>query len=1121
MEKVLRRKQETGNMERQGRRITNMFEDIQKDIDAARAAGKLPPLKTEGPSVGGWNEGAKAAGTQQSGVERPKKWDVGAPSGGWSGSAAKGSGIGGNSIGGGAIGGVRQTGGQSRGSGSSLPRWSGTANAAGTAVGGGAALPRWGSGTSAGSRSTGAGTQTIPGMGRPEVITGEVRLPGIGNQRPRDARQGGIGRGRNHAIQYYERDGESGAWRPVNGGSLERMPYRPDQDQAEKHQRMPDKTAQDAAELLRISREQFDKAREERPAPPTDRRREMPWRWQENGENAPGREITSVFEEIQKDIDAAREAGKLPPLARGGEDNGARSGQRERPQRGRIVAPGQETSGAEGQNLPAWQESIIGQGTSAPEMPGLRRRREGNGGARIRADLPAWRQEDGLAAGNGQDPERIRALGERIPAEAGGIRSTTELAKGMAARAAEQGQPTRTLAAEQPVQVNGTAGFAHGWNAIHPDSGEEAKESQEPSQQELAPGGVAWDADPGEYDVYANADQEREALGEEMDDLLARLQVAEEAYEQDPSPENKAACDELWDQLCDRAPEYMELENLFTKDGAEAAQATADEQIEALNARKESLWADYPKQEMARFQMEAARGKDPEEILAQMEARGEDTSFYQRAQDIQQESQLIDRQIEAAQNTYDAAQTVIDEKAAQNEMLDRLDYDDADLEAMKQTLDERQAEVDANQKAYDETWERLMNCQPEEEEALREELRQREQELGASQKELDDIKAAYHEEEIKANKAKNTQDFVRRMGEYGELAQNADFAQYAGCTVADISAAEQQAQTDLEMAQWDSNDDPSKEADYMAAMEEHNHLLTLMRVAEYVTQDEMDTWNYLRQTQGPEAAQAYIDFMEESWNYRKGIATGESIGEIENPLLRALATGGYGVYAKLDSIGGGLDQLFSGGQSARRESQFASDQIMADLGEVGPEIFGKSLGQWGYTLTSDAAVGAMTAATGLAAPWLPAALAAVQTGASAGNLYRQALDAGYSEEDARMYTLTTTIANKAIGAVLGELGDSIQSTELAQSVTNGVAKALMDRAVETGMDILGEEAQKAVATRIREAIGGDGEEFHTPSDGEICEIVTEALKESERDAKLQDALAPMQEYQYYVGWDED
>lgn len=71
------------------------------------------------------------------------------------------------------------------------------------------------------------------------------------------------------------------------------------------------------------------------------------------------------------------------------------------------------------------------------------------------------------------------------------------------------------------------------------------------------------------------------------------------------------------------------------------------------------------------------------------------------------------------------------------------------------------------------------------------------------------------------------------------------------------------------------------------------------------------------------------------------------------------------------------------------------------------------------------------------------------------------------------------------------------------------------------MDILGEEAQKAVATRIREAIGGDGEEFHTPSDGEICKIVTEALKESERDAKLQDALAPMQEYQYYVGWDED
>ena len=133
--------------------------------------------------------------------------------------------------------------------------------------------------------------------------------------------------------------------------------------------------------------------------------------------------------------------------------------------------------------------------------------------------------------------------------------------------------------------------------------------------------------------------------------------------------------------------------------------------------------------------------------------------------------------------------------------------------------------------------------------------------------------------------------------------------------------------------------------------------------ARQLTDDELAMYNYLRNTEGQESADAYLDLMEEALNQRVGGKQAEDIANIENPLLRTAATGAYAVGSGLDQFRTGVQQLFTEEALPTTATQFGAAQVREDLADASPSIGGKplvlpggaSLGQAAFDLVSSAA----------------------------------------------------------------------------------------------------------------------------------------------------------------------
>ena len=837
MEKTLRRQQETGNMERRGRKITNMFEDIQKDIDAARAAGKLPPLNAgtqEGESRGAaqtadgqsWK---KTGGQNQNGAARTSKWGTGAASGGWNdasgGGLVSGSNAGGNS-GGNAIGGVQlpqQTGGQKRES----------------------ALPRWGTGASVGSGSTGAGEWKLSGGAGQNAAPFRKRTP----QRLSE-----------DAEPLTQRPTEQGAWRDPFGVE--------------------------------------------------PRRRARPQR-------TPERKITNMFEDIQKDIDAARAAGLLPPLER---------------KRDFSVDVGSGAAIDPGFSIDVGSDAAIDPGFSIDV---------GNG-----AEIdPGFFVRSAHSAENAEENGDVTARGGGFSGGTGG-------------------------------------GFSKGKGIAKGGFAGAKRDPYAKSEEEQAV---------DDYDAYGGGEL---FLNKKLQSDEIALRAASEAYQADPTEENWAALEEAYDQAGTDLAAYDENAYLYTERGAQEAADRARDQITDLRRQKRALWADYPEQEMSRLML-AAGGGDVQRVLRQMEARGEDIGFYQRAMEIQAASALLDRQIEAAERTWNTAQDILLETGGSMAAEDALAYD------TKQPADTTEAKYRKNQ-------------------------------------------------------SEEAQNFGKQAEIYLEMQYLPEFQQYAGCTPEDVKDilnendraleminTQMRAPGDLDPERWADQPQYDWSAMEREAQEEQEYLLLFNDLMPYVTQDELDTWNYLRETQGREAAHDYFDFMHQVWNERWGRAIGKEIREDPNLLARDVQSYLYSLRDAADAFGFGLNQAAAEEELPWRVSHYGSEYIRNDLNPAQ---------RWLYDTLPEAADAAIGMIVETLNPFSAIILTLAEDLSDAGVAYKEALEGGADPNKLKQYQRDIFMVNSVID-LFSALGGKQITEWVDKALPDGAKKVLTDLGINIGLGI--------------------------------------------------------------------
>lgn len=243
--------------------------------------------------------------------------------------------------------------------------------------------------------------------------------------------------------------------------------------------------------------------------------------------------------------------------------------------------------------------------------------------------------------------------------------------------------------------------------------------------------------------------------------------------------------------------------------------------------------------------------------------------------------------------------------------------------------------------------------------------------------------------------------------------------------------------------------------------------------AEQLTDEELAVYNYLRNTEGQESADAYLDLMEETLNQRVGGKQAEDIANIENPLLGGLAAGGYGFLSGVDQFGTGVQQLFTGKALPTTATQFGAAQVRENLADAGPRLpewmGDRSLGQAVFEGTQmlgnmlpSIAVGSMAGGAGISANIAKAIGSGVMGASAGGNAYNEAVKQGYSTEQARSYGTLVALSEGGLSYLLGgisALGGRVSGNVISKTVQN-IDNALLRAGAELGLNMLSEGAEE-------------------------------------------------------------
>lgn len=258
---------------------------------------------------------------------------------------------------------------------------------------------------------------------------------------------------------------------------------------------------------------------------------------------------------------------------------------------------------------------------------------------------------------------------------------------------------------------------------------------------------------------------------------------------------------------------------------------------------------------------------------------------------------------------------------------------------------------------------------------------------------------------------------------------------------------------------------------YLVGLEHANGVGSMewIQRTEQLTDQELGIYNYLRNKEGQESADKFLDYMEETLNQRLGGKQAENISNIENPVGKFLATGGYGFISGVDQFGSGVRQLFSEKALPTSAIQFGAAQVREDLADAGPKLGSRSLGQAAFEGTQmignmlpSIAIGSMAGGAGISANVAKALGSGVMSASAGGNAYNEAVKQGYTPEQARSYGTLVALSEGGLQYLLGgisALGGRVSGSVISKTVQN-IDNALLRAGAELGLNMLSEGSEE-------------------------------------------------------------
>lgn len=262
---------------------------------------------------------------------------------------------------------------------------------------------------------------------------------------------------------------------------------------------------------------------------------------------------------------------------------------------------------------------------------------------------------------------------------------------------------------------------------------------------------------------------------------------------------------------------------------------------------------------------------------------------------------------------------------------------------------------------------------------------------------------------------------------------------------------------------------------------------------DYMNENEVAIYNYYYAREGKEAAEKYLDSIQETLNHRKGTAMFEGM---EDKTLLELT---FGVAAGLNQFESGMKSAWNsitGNDEyvAPSAEQIASSMVREDLSDVDlkwynvkegewndAKFFGKSLGQVGYdsvtttanmlpSIFTSVAIGALskTAGTAFAAKAFATAGQIAGTGmmgaSAAGNAYQEMINLGYDKAHARGYAALVGGSEAGLQYLLGgigKLGGKLNGNAVTKML-NGIDNAFARTAIKLGGSMLSEGIEEGL-----------------------------------------------------------
>ena len=220
---------------------------------------------------------------------------------------------------------------------------------------------------------------------------------------------------------------------------------------------------------------------------------------------------------------------------------------------------------------------------------------------------------------------------------------------------------------------------------------------------------------------------------------------------------------------------------------------------------------------------------------------------------------------------------------------------------------------------------------------------------------------------------------------------------------------------------------------------------------DYMTEDEVGLYNYYYSMGGKDSAEAYLETIQEDLNQRKAAGMYQQMeGKTGAELV-------FGVEAGLDQFESGVKGAVrgikgDGSYVAPSAKQYTSQMVREDLADEGKKLpswlGGASLGQLGYDAITTTANMAPSIAVGVLNPALGTAALGVSAGGSA---YQEALNEGYSVDQARGYGILSgaseVIMEKLLGGISAYGGNALgkfftQNMKNADTALKRIAKEI-------------------------------------------------------------------------------